>query len=143
MLHPVEPVADSIAAPERPVADRSRPVRIVLAAVGTVALALGVLGVFVPILPTTPFLLVAAACYARASTRMYGWLLGQPTLGPIISRWRESRSMAPGVKRRALVVVVVTFAVSILLVDALAVRVILAVTGSLVTLFLARIPATA
>jgi uncharacterized membrane protein YbaN (DUF454 family) len=138
----VEPVADTISAPEPPFADGSRPVRVVLAVVGTVALVLGVLGIVIPILPTTPFLLLAAACYARASTRMYGWLLGQATLGPIISRWRERRSMAPGVKRRALVLVVVTFAVSILLVDALAVRVILAVTGSIVTMFLARIPTT-
>ena len=39
-----------------------------------------------------------AASYARASTRLYGWLLGQSALGPIITRWRESRSLAPGVK---------------------------------------------
>lgn len=136
----MEPVTDPTAPPPAP--DSSRAVRAVLLVVGTVALAIGVLGIFLPILPTTPFLLLAAACYARASTRMYGWLLGQPTLGPIVSRWRESRSMAPGVKRRALVIVAVTFAVSILLVDALAVRAILAVTGAIVTLFLVRIPTT-
>jgi uncharacterized membrane protein YbaN (DUF454 family) len=122
--------------------DRSRPVRLGLAIVGTVALAIGVLGIVLPILPTTPFLLLAAACYARASTRMYGWLLGQPALGPIIVRWRESRSMAPGVKTRAMVVVLVTFGLSIWLVDALALRLMLGAIGTIVTVFLSRIPTT-
>jgi uncharacterized membrane protein YbaN (DUF454 family) len=120
--------------------DRSRPVRAVFAVIGTVALAIGVLGIVLPILPTTPFLLLAAACYARASTRLYGWLLGQSALGPVITRWRASGSIAPGVKARAIVIVVITFAISMLLVDGLLVRALLLVTGSIVIAFLARIP---
>jgi uncharacterized protein len=143
--HPAEPPAPhapavDAAASATGEAERSRPLRAGFAIVGTIALGIGVLGIVVPVLPTTPFLLLAAACYARASTRLYAWLLGQPALGPIIVRWRESRSMAPGVKVRAIVVVVVTFGVSIVLVDALLVRVLLAVTGGIVTVFLARIP---
>jgi hypothetical protein len=120
--------------------DRSRLVRLAFAVIGTVALAIGVLGIILPILPTTPFLLLAAACYARASTRLYGWLLGQSALGPIITRWRESGSLAPGVKVRAIVIVVVTFAVSIILVDSLLVRALLVVTAAVLTVFLARLP---
>jgi hypothetical protein len=138
----VDPAANSIPAPEPPVNDRSRPVRVVLAVVGTISLAVGVVGIVLPVLPTTPFLLLAAACYARASTRLYGWLLGQPALGSIITRWRATGSMAPGVKTRAIMVVVVTFTASVLLVDALAVRAILVITGVIVTGFLARIPTT-
>ena len=114
--------------------------RIVFAVIGTVALAIGVLGIVLPILPTTPFLLLAAACYARASSRLYGWLLGQSALGPIITRWRETGSLAPGVKARAIVLVVATFAVSFLLVDGLLVRVLLVATAAIVTAFLARLP---
>jgi hypothetical protein len=81
----------------------SRPAQVTFAVIGTISLAIGVVGIVVPVLPTTPFLLLAAACYARASTRLYGWLLGQPGLGPIIVEWRRSRSLAPGVKARAVV----------------------------------------
>jgi uncharacterized membrane protein YbaN (DUF454 family) len=120
----------------------SRPVRAILVFVGTIALGLGIVGVFVPVLPTTPFLLLAAACYARASTRLYEWLVGQPSFGPIITEWRRSRSLPPGVKTRALVLVALTFGVSIVLVDALLLRVSLAVFGVLLAAFLYRIPTT-
>jgi uncharacterized membrane protein YbaN (DUF454 family) len=128
--------------PDRPPA-ASLPVRAVCAVVGTVALAFGLIGILLPILPTTPFLLLAAACYARASTRLYGWLLGQPALGPIIVEWRRSRSLPPGVKGRALVVVVLTFGISIALVDQLVLRVGLAVTALVLLAFLSRIPTRA
>lgn len=108
--------------------------------VGTAALALGVIGVFLPVLPTTPFLLLAAACYARASTRLYEWLLGQPSLGPIIAEWRRSRSLPPGVKTRALVMVAITFALSIAVVDSPALRIGLVITGVLLATFLYRLP---
>ena len=124
----------------RPAEDRSRPIRLAFAIAGTIALAIGLLGIVVPVLPTTPFLLLAAACYARASTRLYAWLLGQPTLGPIIVRWRETGSMAPAVKARAIAVVIVTFGLSIVLVDGLLVRGLLGLTGGIVAIFLARIP---
>jgi hypothetical protein len=116
------------------------PLRALLVVVGTAALGLGVLGIFVPVLPTTPFLLVAAACYARSSDRLYAWLLGQPSLGRIVSEWRRSRALPAGVKPRALLVVAVTFASSILLVDSLALRIGLAVVALVLTWFLWRIP---
>ena len=134
------PIRPSPRLPQAADPDRSRPVRLVFAVIGTVALAIGVLGIILPVLPTTPFLLLAAACYARASTRLYGWLLGQSALGPIITRWRESGSLAPGVKVRAIVIVVVTFAMSIILVDGLLVRALLVVTAAVLTVFLARLP---
>jgi uncharacterized membrane protein YbaN (DUF454 family) len=114
--------------------------RVLLIIVGTAALVLGIVGIVVPILPTTPLLLVSAACYARASERLYEWLLGQPSLGPIISEWRRSRSLPPGVKVRALAVVAFTFAASIILVDATVLRLGLAAAGVTLAWFMYRLP---
>jgi uncharacterized membrane protein YbaN (DUF454 family) len=116
-------------------------VRAFLIVVGTTALIIGVIGIVVPVLPTTPFLLLAAACYARSSARLYAWLLGQPSLGRIVAEWRRSRALPPGVKPRALLLVAVTFAVSIAIVDVLALRVVLAALGLTVVYVLWRIPA--
>jgi uncharacterized membrane protein YbaN (DUF454 family) len=62
-------------------------------ALGSVALALGVVGIFVPLLPTTPFLLLAAALYLKGSPRLYAWLLGQKYLGTYIRNFREHRAI--------------------------------------------------
>ncbi len=114
--------------------------RAVLLVTGTVSLVLGVVGIILPVLPTTPFLLVTAACYARASTRLYRWLLGQPSLGPIVTEWRRSRSLPPGVKMRALLVVAITFTVSIVLVDDVLVRAVLLLIAVILSAFLYRLP---
>jgi hypothetical protein len=60
-----------------------------LVVAGIVAVGLGIVGVFVPVLPTTPFLLIAAACFVRSSDRMYRWLLGNRLFGHYIRRYRE------------------------------------------------------
>lgn len=67
--------------------------KIIGIALGTVALALGILGIFVPLLPTTPFLLLAAALYLRCSPALYEWLLNQKQLGPYIRNFRENRAI--------------------------------------------------
>lgn len=75
---------------------------------GHVSVGLAVLGVFLPLLPTTPFLLLAAACYARGSVRFYNWLLNSATFGPIIRNWREHRSVAPRHKVLGITVIVLS-----------------------------------
>jgi len=69
-------------------------VRIVLIVAGTFSVALGILGIFVPVLPTTPFLLLAAACYARSSQRFYDWLLNNKYCGNYIRNYRERKAIA-------------------------------------------------
>ena len=66
-----------------------RPRRGLLVVGGTVAVGLGVVGIFVPLLPTPPFLLLAAACFVRSSDRLYRWLLGNRLFGEYIPRYRE------------------------------------------------------
>ncbi|TFG48113.1 MAG: DUF454 domain-containing protein, partial [Gemmatimonadales bacterium] len=81
---------------------RSGIVRFWLLAAGHVSVGLAILGAFLPLLPTTPFLLLAAACYVRASARFYNWLLNTETFGPMIRNWREHRAMAPRHKALAI-----------------------------------------
>jgi len=68
-------------------------VKALLVAGGSASLALGVIGIFIPILPTTPFLLLAAVCYARSSRRCHHWLLHNRWFGTIIRDYREGRGM--------------------------------------------------
>lgn len=61
--------------------------------IGTISLALGILGIFLPLLPTTPFLLLTAALYFKSSQRLYSWLLNQKHLGPYIRNYRENKAI--------------------------------------------------
>ena len=72
---------------------RGRLFRALLVVCGTLSVALGVLGIFLPLLPTTVFLLLAAACYARSSERFYLKLINSPWLGSYIRNQREGRGM--------------------------------------------------
>jgi uncharacterized membrane protein YbaN (DUF454 family) len=64
-----------------------------LTAVGMLAMALGIIGIFVPLLPTTPFLLLAASCFVRSSDRSYRWLINHPWFGSYIRNYREHRAI--------------------------------------------------
>jgi uncharacterized protein len=120
---------------------RSRVVRGAYIVLGSVSLALGVLGIFLPLLPTTPFLLLAAACYARASTRLYVWLLSHPRLGPVVHAWRSSRSLPRRAKWTAIPLMAGTLAVSIVFfVESLVLQAFLAALGVVLAVFLYRIP---
>ncbi len=72
--------------------------RVALIAIGIICVALGVVGMFVPVLPTTPFLLLAAACFARSSERFSRWLLTNRWCGEYIRNYREGRGMLLGQK---------------------------------------------
>jgi len=89
-------------------------VRLAFAALGTLFLLTGIVGVFLPILPTTPFLLLATACYARSSRRFYNWLMNHPAFGPLIVEWRTYRSIPRKIKLVAVITMTLTFGSSIL-----------------------------
>ena len=68
-------------------------IRALLIILGTLCVALGVLGMFLPVLPTTPFLLLATTCYARSSERFYHWLMTNRWCGEYIRNYREGRGI--------------------------------------------------
>jgi len=120
---------------------RARPVRAVFFVLGTVFLCLAALGIVVPVLPTTPFVLLAAACYLRSSTRLHDRLLRSRTFGPTILAWQEHRAIPPRAKALAIVMVTATFAISVVFVfESFAVRAGLAALGTILVIWLARRP---
>jgi uncharacterized membrane protein YbaN (DUF454 family) len=77
--------------------------RILFLAVGLACVALAGVGLFVPLLPTTPFLLLAAACFARSSRRLHGWLLAHRVFGSILADWEAHGAIRLRVKVAATV----------------------------------------
>jgi uncharacterized membrane protein YbaN (DUF454 family) len=73
--------------------NRNPAVRYALLTLGWLSVVLGVVGIFLPVLPTTPFLLLAAACFARSSERFYRWLVDHPKLGPWIRDYLDGNGI--------------------------------------------------
>jgi uncharacterized membrane protein YbaN (DUF454 family) len=110
---------------------------------GFLCVGLAALGVVLPGLPTTPFLLLAAACFARSSDRFYRWLVGNRVFGPMIKDWRETRSMSRRSKTVALASIVVVGGASVVFV--IEHNVLKAVVAALLLcpiVILARVPTT-
>jgi len=85
----------------------SRTVRAVFVGLGMTALALGIAGIVLPVLPTTPFVLLAAFCFSRGSLRCETWLLQHPRFGPMVQDWRANRAIPLRAKQLASVMMVV------------------------------------
>lgn len=116
------------------------PRRAALLICGTLSLGLGLIGVFVPLLPTTCFLLLAAWCYARSSQRLYNRLLNARLIGPYLQRYRDSRVIPPRVKVAALVMMWITIGYALLTYPNLAVRLTLLAIAIGVTIHLQKLP---
>lgn len=92
-----------------------KPQRILWLCTGLVSVGLGVLGVFLPLLPTTPFILLAAFCFARSSQRCHDWLLDHRVFGPMIADWRAHGAIAPSAKRLGVISMVAVLGMSVVL----------------------------
>ena len=100
--------------------------RVLLIVIGTTSLAVGIVGIFVPILPTTPFLLLSAACYIRSSQRFYHWLISNRLFGDYIRNYIERKGVPLRVKVLTLVLLWITIGCSAALAtDTLWVRIVL------------------
>ncbi|MBJ7221791.1 MULTISPECIES: DUF454 family protein [unclassified Brenneria] len=117
--------------------------RAVLIVIGWMAVVLATLGVVLPLLPTTPFLLLAAWCFARSSPRFHYWLLYRSWFGGYLRHWQQYRALPPGAKWKAVSVILLTFALSLWLVKISWVRVLLLVILAILLTFMLRLPVVA
>lgn len=81
---------------------------------GLVATGLGIAGIVLPLLPATPFFLLAAFAFARSSPRFHDWLLNHPAIGPMVLNWQRDGAISPRAKRLAMIAIAATFAISLL-----------------------------
>jgi len=107
---------------------------------GGLALALGLAGIVLPLLPTTPFLLLAAFCFARSSPRLEMWLIEHPRLGPPIRDWRAEGAISRKGKVFAMLAIAATLGLSLALALPGWVLLVQALTLGAVTLFLLTRP---
>ncbi len=109
--------------------------------VGTIALIFGAIGVFLPVVPTTPFILLAAACYLRGSDRLHAWILSSRWFGETIKNYQEGRGLTRDTKLRAISMMWVMILVSAgFFVSSLFVRVAMICVSIGVTVYLVRLP---
>ncbi|EMJ81878.1 PF04304 family protein [Leptospira borgpetersenii serovar Hardjo-bovis str. Sponselee] len=119
----------------------SKIVRFLLFIAGSISLILGIIGIFTPILPTTPFLLLSAACYARASHQFYNWLMNNRYFGSYIRDWRIHKTIPIRAKIIAISMIFLTIGTTVFFfIPILAVKILVSLIGILVVIYLIRIP---
>lgn len=119
---------------------KERLVRGILFATGSFFMGLGIIGIVIPILPTTPFLLLAAACYARSSKRFYNWLLNNKLFGSYLRNYREGKGIPQKVKLLSVSFLWLTIVISAyFFINLLFVRIILIIIASAVTIHILAI----
>jgi uncharacterized membrane protein YbaN (DUF454 family) len=114
-------------------------IRLFLIAFGSLNVALGVIGIFVPLMPTTIFFIIAAGCYVKSSPALYNKLISHPTYGPIILNYREHRAMPLKAKKRSILVLWVTLSISALMISKFWVHAILLTVGIGVSTIILRL----
>lgn len=95
--------------------DKRLGIRLFWLVIGLCALGLGIIGAVLPLIPTTPFLLVAAFAFARSSPRLAAWLEAHPQFGPLVANWRDHGAISRRAKIAAMAVILATPLVSLAL----------------------------
>ncbi|MCE9678650.1 YbaN family protein [Shewanella sp. AS1] len=108
--------------------------------IGCLSLALGLIGIFVPLLPTVPFILLASFCFARSSQRLHQWLISHPWFAQALQDWEEQGGIRKDLKRKAYIMTSLSFMVSIVLVPLLWVKLMLLGMCLALLLYLWRVP---
>lgn len=115
--------------------------RHLLIAIGWVSVALGFAGIFLPLLPTTPFLLLSAGCFARTSPKFYNWLIAHPKLGKYLVYYLDGQGMPLEAKAYTLLLMWGTLLLTaFVLLDRPVLHYLLPLIGICVTLYILRLP---
>jgi uncharacterized membrane protein YbaN (DUF454 family) len=114
--------------------------KIMLIIIGSIALILGTVGIFLPLLPTTPFLLLAAACYIKGSEKLYNFLISNKLLGTYIKNYREKKGIPKKTKITSITLLWTSICYSIIFVlDNFHIKLLVIVIASCVTVHLIKI----
>ncbi|MCW8899941.1 MAG: YbaN family protein [Gammaproteobacteria bacterium] len=84
---------------------------------GWIFIAIAIIGVILPILPTTPFLIVALAFFSKSSPRFHQMLLNNVWFGPVLRQWEETKTLSRQTKYKAFILIIITFLISALVID--------------------------
>lgn len=106
---------------------------------GLISLSLGIIGVFIPVLPTTPFLLLSSYLFLRSSKKLYNWLMSHKVLGEYIYNYMEHRAVKKSAKISAIIFLWLSMTISIILVSSTHVRLFLVFIGIAVTIHIATL----
>ncbi|WP_157621218.1 YbaN family protein [Vibrio sp. HENC-03] len=110
--------------------------------VGGLCMILGIAGIVLPLLPTTPFILLASACFMRGSPAFHRWLHEHKTFGPMLDNWHKHRAVTRKVKQRGAIFIVLSFTVSILVAPLIWVKIALLVMLIVLLSWFMRLPVT-
>ena len=117
-----------------------KPIKVLLISIGTFFVGVGIVGIFVPIIPTTPFLLISAALYAKSSARFYDWLINNKIFGQYIKNYREGKGIPLRLKIITITLLWITIGCSAAFaVDIFWVRIMLIIIAVGVTIHIIRI----
>ena len=119
---------------------QSGAVKYILILIGILFVALGVIGIVVPGLPTTIFMIAAAACFAKSSPWLYNWLLSHKWFGPLIHNWNETRSISRKAKVFALLMMAIACVYTWLVLDTFYLKIAIFVIMLLPAIFVYRLP---
>lgn len=117
------------------------PIRRAWQGLAVACVGLGGLGAVLPLVPTTPFLLLAAWAASRGSPELHEWLYRHPRYGPVLRDWRDHRALRPRVKRLALLLIAASWLIMMMTVDSNPVRLLATIVILTVAMFLATRPA--
>ncbi len=113
----------------------NRLIKYILASLGLISLFLGILGIFLPLLPTTPFLLLSAALFMKSSTRLYNWLMNHKYLGKYLQNYIHHKTISTKTKISALSLLWITILASVIfIIEKVVIKIVLLAIAIAVTI---------